>query len=1272
MTAIPNPDAVSDLANQDRAGPAGEALERLRAAIRAGALADEAALARRLIDAADVGDGARKQAQEQAAEFVRGARANASRSGLIDKFLQEYGLASHEGVTLMRLAEALLRTPDAATADALIRDKVEAGDWAAHKGRSPFPLVNFSTRALMLTAAWLDEVEGDGLGNRLAQATKDLLDRVGEPVIRTSVAQAMKLLGEHFVLGETIGGAIKRARAYGARGYLFSYDMLGEAAHMEEDAQKYFADYKSAIEAIASAARSSDPKDNPGISVKLSALHPRYELGKRDRVIDELGARAKTLAIMARNANIGFNIDAEEANRLDLSLDLIDHLSSDEALRGWDGFGVVVQAYQRRAFDVIEWLGEVARRDRRRLMVRLVKGAYWDAEIKRAQVAGLDSYPVFTRKILTDVSYAACARRLLANRDLFYPQFATHNAHTAAMVREMAALQEGGGPEDYELQRLHGMGEALHDSLIEAGARSRIYAPVGGHRELLPYLVRRLLENGANSSFVNQLFDPELSVEDIVADPVTEARALPLLPNDAIPAPRDLFGGRRLSARGVDDGDPIAIAALEKSAAVAFDPAQRYASLMAGAATPRASSESVSILNPADQGEALGVVMPAGEADVASACTAAAEAFARWRTTPPALRRDILRRAADLLEARPDRFIAIAVRESGKTLYDAVAEVREAVDFLRYYATESEKLEGAPLGVVACISPWNFPLAIFLGQISAALAAGNVVVAKPAEQTPLMACAAFELLYEAGLPRDAAQLLLGDGPSVGAPLVAHENIAGVIFTGSTDVARAINISRARRALEVGSGPTPLIAETGGVNAMIVDSTALLEQAVRDAVASAFQSAGQRCSACRLVCVQTEIADRFMHMLAGAMAELRVGDPRLSATDIGPVIDESARRAIEAHIETMEKSARLIARAPAPAKEAGGIFVRPVAFELKSIADLTQEIFGPVLHVVRFEADALAETIEAINAFGYGLTLGAHTRIDETMHLIAERARVGNLYINRNQIGAVVGVQPFGGERLSGTGPKAGGPHYLSVLQAADSGEFKALLEIDRPGAPVALFDQQMQRATGAFRSWSINPDRRAILARASTQGAVDATGDIASVQEADVAECLRWAASLARSAFEATIELPGPTGEANSLRLRGRGLILCLGGDGKALLRQCALALASGAAIICESAFADRLSGALARAGAPGGLVTGAPVNRAPEWLLTDPRIEAVAFDGDPACRARLAAALASRPGPIVPLLSTRDPEWRFAVERTLTINTTAAGGDVRLLALSG
>jgi RHH-type proline utilization regulon transcriptional repressor/proline dehydrogenase/delta 1-pyrroline-5-carboxylate dehydrogenase len=1218
-------------------------LAALRAEIRQQVLADEDALARRLIAEADIGPEKRARAQAKAAAFVVAARGQAERSGLIDKFLQEYGLSTAEGVTLMRLAEALLRTPDAATADALIKDKVEAGDWAAHKGKSPFPLVNFSTRALMLAAAWLDEIEAKDPTGRILKATKGLLDRVGEPVIRAAVAQAMRIMGEHFVLGQTIGEALQRGRAYAGRGYGFSFDMLGEAAHTAADAEKYFADYARAIDAIAGGADRERPEENPGISVKLSALHPRYEYAKRARVLDELGGRVRDLALAAKQANIGFNIDAEESFRLDLSLDLIETLMRDRDLSGWDGLGVVVQAYQRRASYVIDWLAALARDAGRRLMVRLVKGAYWDGEIKRAQVMGLSSYPVFTRKVLTDVSYQACARRLFANIDVFYPQFATHNALTASLVREMA-----GDHKTYELQRLHGMGEALHDSLLAEGVRSRIYAPVGGHRELLPYLVRRLLENGANSSFVNQLFDPDRAVDDVVSDPVAEAQALAPLVNPAIPDPRDLFGGERLAAKGYDLSEPEVAARFVKAAApLAGEP------LSAGPTCGPAKGPWVEICNPADRSEIVGRVRLADPDDLEAACAAAAAAQPAWARRSAAERSEILRRAAQALEAQTAEFLHLAVREAGKTLPDAVAEVREAVDFLRYYAREAERRElsgkaRAPLGVVACISPWNFPLAIFLGQTSAALAAGNAVIAKPAEQTPLIAAEAVELLHEAGVPKDVVILLPGDGPSVGAPLVKHKAVTGVVFTGSTEVALSIN-----RAL-AGAGKTDarLIAETGGVNAMIVDSTALLEQAVTDAVAGAFQSAGQRCSACRIVAVQNDVADRFCDMLAGAMAELSVGDPSLLETDVGPVIDEEARLAIEAHVAEMEKSARLIARATPPSS-GRGTFAAPVAFEVSEIFDVKREVFGPVLHVVRFDADEIFNVVDDINLLGYGLTLGLHTRIDETMHEVARRARVGNLYINRNQIGAVVGVQPFGGEQLSGTGPKAGGPHYLDALTRGPAAGRERPDIVDAPLDPAIA--AALARADAAHAAWGAVSDRAAALARG------------ANVVSGDARSTLEVAATIAAGAADAQT-LPGPTGESNTLRLRPRGVVLCLGPAPHAPA-QIARALSVGNVVLSPVVLAAEIGAALEQTGAAGAVrKIDLPGGAIPRDLLAHPLVRAVAFDG---ARGEMQNALAARPGPIVPLLSAADDLARYAVERTLTINTTAAGGDVRLLSLT-
>ncbi len=1222
-------------------------LSTIRADMRAAALADEAELAKALLATGELPAERRGAAQGKAADFVKSARANASRSTLVDKFLQEYGLSTAEGVTLMRLAEALLRTPDAATADALIKDKVEAGDWAAHKGKSPFPLVNFSTRALMLTAAWLDDVEAKDPTRKLVKATKDVLDRVGEPVIRAAVAHAMKIMGEHFVLGETIEEAQRRGRGYSDKGYKFSFDMLGEAAHTSADAAKYFRDYETAITEIAKAAKADRPVDNPGISVKLSALHPRYEHGKRARVLAELGASIRTLAIQAKEANIGFNIDAEEAARLDLSLDLIEALMRDPKLSGWDGFGVVVQAYQRRAGFVIDWLAAIARETGRRIMVRLVKGAYWDGEIKRAQMMGLESYPVFTRKVLTDVSYQACAKKLFANADVIYPQFATHNALTASIVREMAD-----GVTEYELQRLHGMGEALHDSLIAAGARSRIYAPVGGHKELLPYLVRRLLENGANSSFVNQLFDPDHSIEDIVADPIEEARTLKIFPNPAIPAPRDLFAGERLSAEGWDETDPDTAEQLELAVGGALASGAVYGPVLDGVAEKGPPAKSV---NPAHLDEVIGLVRSASAVDVSLACDKAALAAPAWAATPAPGRALILRRAADLLEARAERFMHLAVREAGKTIPDAIAEVREAVDFLRYYANECENLKGAPIGLVACISPWNFPLAIFLGQVSAALAAGNAVIAKPAEQTPVIAHDAVALLHEAGIPRGALQFLPGDGPVVGAALVTDPRVKGVIFTGSTEVAQIINRSLAA----AGKWDAALIAETGGINAMIVDSTALLEQAVRDAVSSAFQSAGQRCSACRVVCVQEDVADRFNEMLAGAMAELVVGDPSRLSTDVGPVIDEEAHAAIAAYVDALRAKAKVVAEAPAPTGPTRGTFIRPIAIEIGGLGELTREIFGPVLHVVRFPASSIEKLVGEINALGYGLTLGLHTRIDETMHAVVGRARVGNIYVNRNQIGAVVGVQPFGGDGLSGTGPKAGGPHYLSALTQHPQPAGAGALDITA-SAPMPLFDQQLRRAAEAFDRWNAGADRREFLVRAAAH---------ARDESADV---FRLAVSLYAEHFADAVDLRGPTGESNTLRLKGRGVVLCLGGGAEsANRRQLALALAAGNAVVSNLPLAEKIAAALAAAGGPDHLVASLPAGSAlNEAALLDPRVRAVAFDGSAESRRNIVTALSRRTGPIAPLLSGVDDPARFATERTLTINTTAAGGDVRLLSL--
>jgi len=976
---------------------------RLRARIDAGTLAPEAPLLDSLRAAAALSPEGRAAIAADGADLVRAIRAEAS-PGLMEVFLAEYGLSTDEGIALMCLAEALLRVPDAETIDALIEDKIAPSDWSRHLGQSASPLVNASTWALMLTGRVLDD-EGRGVGTVLRGAIR----RLGEPVIRRAVGRAMREMGRQFVLGETIEAAMKRAEAMQKEGFTYSYDMLGEAARTEADARGYHLAYSRAISALAQHCTHDSVAENPGISVKLSALHPRYEVAQHERVMRELVPRTLSLALLARSAGMGFNIDAEEADRLSLSLDVIEAVLADPGLKGWDGFGVVVQAYGKRAGAVIDWLHALAERLDRRIMVRLVKGAYWDAEIKRAQVEGLAGFPVFTAKSGTDISYIANARRLLERADRLYPQLATHNAHTVAAVLYMAR-ELGIGPDAYEFQRLHGMGEALHRIVLNRnGTRCRIYAPVGAHEDLLAYLVRRLLENGANSSFVNQIVDDEVPPEVVAADPFAAADA-PL----PIRAPAEIFLPARGNSRGWDLTDGPALAAIEAGRAPFAAHVWEAGPLVAGAVSGAARD----LRNPAT-GSLTGRVT---EAD--AACVAAAHAAARPWAAPVAERAAILRRAADLYEENAGEIFALLAREAGKTLPDAVSELREAADFLRYYAGRAEAGTGEARGIFAAISPWNFPLAIFTGQVAAALAAGNAVLAKPAPQTPLIAHRAVEWLHAAGVPPAALQLLPG-GAATGAALTALP-LAGVVFTGSTATARAIRTSMAAHM----APGTPLIAETGGINAMIVDSTALPEAAVRDIIASAFRSAGQRCSALRCLYVQEDVAPRMLKMLKGAMDELRLGDPWELATDVGPVIDAAAQAGIEEHVARARDEGRVIAELAAPAAAPGGTFVAPVAIRVPGIAAIEREVFGPVLHVATFRAEELDAVIAAVNATGYGLTFGLHTRIDDRVQMVVDRLHAGNIYVNRNQIGAVVGSQPFGGEGLSGTGPKAGGPFYL--------------------------------------------------------------------------------------------------------------------------------------------------------------------------------------------------------------------------------------------------
>ena len=1038
----------------------------LRALIDAETYADEAATVERLTALAALSTADRAAISARAAQLVRDIRGS-TRPGLMEVFLAEYGLSTDEGVALMCLAEALLRVPDAETIDALIEDKIAPSNWGRHMGRSTSPLVNASTWALMLTGKVLDPSQRPGPAGHLRAAVK----RLGEPVIRTAVGRAMKEMGSQFVLGETIRSAMKRGSAMEAKGYTYSYDMLGEAARTEADALRYLDAYSKAIGAIATAAKSDDIRANPGISVKLSALFARYEEAQFAAVMEVLVPRLLRLCQEAKAANIGLNIDAEEADRLSLSLDVIEAALASETLAGWHGFGVVVQAYGQRASHVLDWLHALAERHDRKLMVRLVKGAYWDTEVKRAQVLGLDGFPVFTSKHATDISYIANARKLLGMTDRIYPQFAGHNAHTAAAILHMATDRSA-----FEFQRLHGMGETLHSLLKKGeGTRCRIYAPVGAHRDLLAYLVRRLLENGANSSFVNQIVNDEVPPEVVAADPFEAHKPRPLARGP------ELFLPERPNSAGFDLTHRPTLEAIN----AARDPFRTHVWQAAPltVADPQPGGEEV-LTNPADPSDTVGRVAPAAPETVRAAAAAASP----W-SADAASRGAALRRAADLYEAHFGEIFALLHREAGKTQMDAVAELREAVDFLRYYAARAadRTAPGAtPQGVFACISPWNFPLAIFTGQIAAALAAGNAVLAKPAEQTPLIAHRATQLLHDAGVPLSALQLLPGAGDT-GAALTACPEVSGVAFTGSTDTAQIIH-----RAIATHLAPgTPFIAETGGLNAMIVDSTALPEQAVRAIVESAFQSAGQRCSALRCLYVQEDIAPHFTEMLVGAMQALSPGRPWDLSTDLGPVIDADAAAGIAAYVDAARAEGRVIAEIDVPRT---GHFVAPTLLSVSGIDVMEREIFGPILHLATFKAQDLDKVIDTINATGYGLTFGLQTRIDDRVQHVTERIAAGNIYVNRNQIGAIVGSQPFGGEGLSGTGPKAGGPLYVNRFR--------------RHPAP---------KVDG---NWS-TPDLESRIA-----AAIDAAG---------------------KSPQPVTRDLPGPTGEANQYTTHARPPVLCLG-----------------------------------------------------------------------------------------------------------------------------
>jgi RHH-type proline utilization regulon transcriptional repressor/proline dehydrogenase/delta 1-pyrroline-5-carboxylate dehydrogenase len=1260
--------------------PGGPLPERsaLREAIARATRLPEAQALAPLLAAARMSEVQAERTDALARQLVTGMREGpqqGGRAGRVQSLMQAYALSSEEGVALMCLAEALLRIPDAATRDALIRDKIGQGDWQQHVGRSPSLFVNAASWGLLLTGKL---VATHSEGAMLASLTR-LVAKSGEPLIRQGVQLAMQMLGEQFVTGETIDEALHRARAMEAQGFRYSYDMLGEAALTEADAQRYFQSYENAIHAIGQASNGQGVVNGPGISIKLSALHPRYSRAQHQRVMDELLPRVLQLTELAKHYDIGLNIDAEEVDRLDISLDLLEALCHAPSLQGWHGIGFVIQAYQKRCPLVIDFVVDLARRTGHRLMVRLVKGAYWDSEIKRAQLDGQSDYPVYTRKHHTDVSYLACAQKLLAAPEAVYPQFATHNAHTLAAIVTMA--QDIGGdyaPGQYEFQCLHGMGEPLYRQVVgrasvagpsqDASTPSggsglhgvslrggqqfsrpcRIYAPVGTHETLLAYLVRRLLENGANSSFVNRMADEAVSISDLVQDPVlrTEQDAAhddtpPGQPHPHILLPAQLYGAARRNSSGPDLAHEPTLRQLAAQMQAHAQPIQ-VTPLLASTFT---GAERCTLRNPADHSDVLGSVQYASAEDVSAALQAASSIAPDWAATPPEQRAALLERAADLLQADTPRVMALLVREAGKTWAHAVAELREAVDFLRYYAAQVRRdfdnATHTALGPVVCISPWNFPLAIFVGQVAAALAAGNPVLAKPAEATPAIAALAVQTLWAAGVPPAAVQLLPGRGAEVGMQLVRDARVQGVMFTGSTETARVLQAALAER-LSAHGQPVPLIAETGGQNCMVVDSSALLEQVVTDAVASAFEAAGQRCSALRVLCVQEDVADRLIAMLQGAMAEITLGTPAQLNVDMGPVIDERARAAIEAHVSAMQQRGCKVHRIShnAPDSLPAGTYVPPTLIEITHIGQLEREVFGPVLHIVRYARSELGSLLQAINNTGYALTLGVHSRIEETIAQVTDTTHAGNVYVNRNMVGAVVGVQPFGGEGLSGTGPKAGGPLYLLRLLARCPQD-AALRSVQASGAAA------LPRATPALQAlhdWAVTQNNLP-LAHA----------------------CAQFAAA-SPAGLQTT--LSGPTGERNVYRVQARARVLCLtgehpGADDDRLTQLAAVLAVGGRALwpISVQALWHSLPAAVQ-----------AQVSIEADAMAA-PADAALLHADAPTCL-QTARALARRPGPLITLTALRPGDEaislaRLVCERSISTNTAAAGGNASLMTLS-
>ncbi|AXF45667.1 MULTISPECIES: trifunctional transcriptional regulator/proline dehydrogenase/L-glutamate gamma-semialdehyde dehydrogenase [Acinetobacter] len=1204
-----------------------------------------------LLDHSKISDEMNQRIHELAfdlAHTLRERKSGSGKAGIVQGLLQEFALSSQEGIALMCLAEALLRIPDMATRDLLIKDKINQGNWKEHVGQSNLMFVNAAAWGLMLTGKLMETPKQNSLSGTLT----GLLARSGRGIIRKAVDVAMRMMGEQFVTGETIGEALQHAERLEEKGFRYSYDMLGEAALTDHDADRYMKDYTDAIHAIGQASKDKDVYDGPGISIKLSALHPRYQRAQVARMHEELYGKVFTLAKLARGYNIGLNIDAEESERLEISLEMLERLCFEPELKDWKGIGFVIQAYQKRCFYVVDYIVDLAKRSEKRLMIRLVKGAYWDSEIKKAQIEGMTDYPVFTRKVHTDLSYISCAKKLLAAPEQIYPQFATHNAQTLATIYEMA------NPEkyyvgQYEFQCLHGMGEPLYEQVVgekldkKLGVPCRIYAPVGNHETLLAYLVRRLLENGANTSFVNRIADKSLAIDDLIENPtqtiLSSAKRENIVGQKhlSIPLPAELYGQLRANSKGLDLANDSALAQLNQTAQQ-FAKHQWSAAPMGEHIQTNDAVAPQSIINPARHSDVVGYVQEATTEQVEQALNNAQAVQDIWARTAKDTRASYLLRAADLMEARLEELMVLLCRESGKTYANAIAEVREAVDFLRYYATQMIDLDAnaevEPLGTMLCISPWNFPLAIFTGQVAAALVAGNTVIAKPAEQTPLIAAQAIQILWQAGVPQAAVQLMPGRGETVGAQLSAAEQVQGIMFTGSTEVAKILQKTVAKRLSKTGES-IPLIAETGGQNAMIVDSSALTEQVVLDVVSSAYDSAGQRCSALRVLCVQEDNADAVIQMLKGAMQQLQVGNPYLLKTDIGPVIDAEAQENIQKHIDKMRQKGhrvhQLMRNDAQDSELDAGTFITPTLIELPNLNDLEREVFGPVLHVIRFNQGSLKQLLEHINSKGYGLTMGLHTRIDETIQTVMTHAEVGNLYINRNIVGAVVGVQPFGGEGLSGTGPKAGGPIYLYRLMQNCSAK-----KLNKPFATGADLNPQVEFSNSAlFLEWA-----------AKTFPAVKL-------------------AKIENFCSGHHYELQGPTGESNQYMVIPRHAVLSLAEQEADQLQQlnAIFAVGSRPAVLADNSFVLKHIPSMPKALAQAFHVI--------KDIKTD-AFDAVLHHGTTAQLLALQQQIAERQGAIVGIThlspsQTAIPLERFVIERAISVNTAAAGGNASLMTLN-